>query len=162
MKGDKDVIKALNAVLTNELTAINQYFLHARMYQNDGLLKLGEKTYRESIEEMTHADMLIKRVLFLEGFPNLQDLHKLSIGETTPERLEADLACETRGRDTLVKSIALCETKQDYVSRALLAEILEDTEEHIDFIETQLQVIDQVGLQNYVQSQYALEGEDKS
>jgi bacterioferritin len=157
MKGDKEVIKALNAVLTNELTSINQYFLHARLYENEGFGKLGKKTYEESIGEMKHADMVIKRVLLIEGFPNLQDLHKLSIGENVEERLKADLAAETRGRDTLVTSITLCEKKADYVSRDLLVEILEDTEEHIDFLETQISVIGQVGLQNYLQSQYHLE-----
>lgn len=157
MKGDKDVIKALNAVLTNELTSINQYFLHARLYENEGYGKLGRKTYEESIGEMKHADAVIKRVLLLEGFPNLQDLHKLQIGEDVPERLAADLAAETRGRETLLTSIGLCEKKADYVSRQLLTEILDDTEEHIDFLETQIGVIEQVGLANYLQSQYSLE-----
>ncbi|MFZ4122652.1 MAG: bacterioferritin, partial [Caulobacterales bacterium] len=123
----------------------------------EGFGKLGKKTYEESIGEMKHADMVIKRVLLIEGFPNLQDLHKLSIGENVEERLKADLAAETRGRDTLVTSITLCEKKADYVSRDLLVEILEDTEEHIDFLETQISVIGQVGLQNYLQSQYHLE-----
>lgn len=156
MKGDADVIKALNAVLTNELTSVNQYFLHARLYDNDGFAKLGRKTYEESIGEMKHADCVIKRILLLEGFPNLQDLHKLSIGETVEERLQADLAAETRGRTTLVESIALCEVRQDFVSRDLLTHILDDTEEHIDFLETQLNVISQIGVQNYLQSQYEL------
>ena len=156
MKGDADVIKALNAVLTNELTSVNQYFLHARLYDNDGFAKLGRKTYEESIGEMKHADCVIKRILLLEGFPNLQDLHKLSIGETVEERLQADLAAETRGRVTLVESIALCEVRQDFVSRDLLTHILDDTEEHIDFLETQLNVISRIGVQNYLQSQYEL------
>jgi bacterioferritin len=156
MKGDADVIKALNAVLTNELTSVNQYFLHARLYDNDGFAKLGRKTYEESIGEMKHADCVIKRILLLEGFPNLQDLHKLSIGETVEERLQADLAAETRGRTTLVESIALCEVRQDFVSRDLLTHILDDTEEHIDFLETQLNVISRIGVQNYLQSQYEL------
>jgi bacterioferritin len=157
MKGDADVIKKLNAVLTNELTSINQYFLHARLYQNEGFGKLGKKTYEESIGEMKHADDVIKRVLLLEGFPNLQDLHKLTIGETVEERMRADLAAETRGRTTLLEAIALCETKQDYVSRDLLVHIMDDTEEHIDFLETQLSVIATIGVQNYLQSQYTLE-----
>lgn len=157
MKGDADVIKKLNAVLTNELTSINQYFLHARLYDDKGFVKLGKKTYQESIGEMKHADMVIKRVLFLEGFPNLQDLHKLKIGETVPEMLEADLAAELRGRETLVELVALAEKKADFVSRDLARQILDDTEEHIDFLETQLSVIGDVGLQNYLQSQYELE-----
>jgi bacterioferritin len=158
MKGDADIIKKLNAVITNELTSVNQYFLHARMLESMGFVKLGKKTYEESIGEMKHADMVIKRVLLLEGLPNLQDLHKLSIGETVPEMLQGDLAAETRGRATLVEAIQLCEKKQDYVSRDLLSHVLDDTEEHIDFLETQLQVIASIGLQNYLQSQYELEG----
>jgi len=160
MKGDADVIKKLNACLTNELTSVNQYFLHARLYQNEGYGKLGKKTYEESIDEMKHADRLIKRILLLDGFPNLQDLHKLKIGETVEERLKADLGAETKGRATLVESITLCEQKLDYVSRDLLTDILEDTEEHIDFLETQLQNLADLGLQNYLQSQYELDAED--
>jgi bacterioferritin len=154
MKGDADVIKKLNAVLTNELTSVNQYFLHARMYQSWGYGRLGEETYSESIGEMKHADKLIKRVLFLEGLPNLQDLHKLAIGENVPEALAADLELERRGRVTLVEAVALTEKKQDYISREILTAILDDTEEHIDFLETELEVLAQVGVQNYLQSQY--------
>ncbi len=158
MKGDSDVLKKLNAILTNELTSINQYFLHARMYQNEGYGKLGKKTYQESIEEMAHADKLVERILMLDGLPNLQNLGKLAIGEAVEERLKADLGLETTGRAAMVEGVKLCEEKQDYVSRDLLTEILEDTEEHIDFLETQLGVIADVGLQNYLQSQYELEG----
>ena len=156
MKGDADVIRALNAVLTHELTSVNQYFLHARLFESEGFAKLGKKTYEESIGEMKHADRVVKRILLLEGFPNLQDLHKLAIGETVQERLEADLAAETRGRATLVEAIALCEKKQDFSSRDVLVAILDDTEEHIDFLETQLGVIGQIGMKNYLQSQYEL------
>jgi len=159
MKGDPDVVKKLNQILTNELTAINQYFLHARMYQNEGYAKLGKKTYDESIEEMTHADRLVKRILFLDGHPNLQNLNKLKIGESVEERLKADLASEHGARTAMVEGVSLCEEKQDYVSRGLLSDILADTEEHIDFLETQLLNLEQLGLQNYLQSQYALESE---
>lgn len=159
MKGDPDVLKRLNQILTNELTSINQYFLHARMYQNEGYGKLGKKTYEESIEEMKHADRLVKRILLLDGHPNLQNLGKLLIGEGVKERLESDLAAETRGRTAIVETILLCEQKQDYVSRDMLTEILDDTEEHIDFLETQLGVLEQIGLQNYLQSQYDLESD---
>jgi bacterioferritin len=157
MKGDADIIKKLNAVLTNELTSVNQYFLHARIYESMGYGKLGKKTYEESIGEMKHADAVIKRVLLLEGLPNLQDLHKLAIGESVPEMLAADLAAEVRGRVTMLETIALAEKKQDYVTRDLITGILDDTEEHIDFLETQLAVLDQMGLPNYLQSQYTLD-----
>ena len=160
MKGDADVIKKLNAILTNELTSVNQYFLHARMYEHEGYGKLGRKVYEESIEEMKHADRIVKRVLLLEGLPNLQNLHKLKIGTNVEERLNADLSAETTGRTAIVEGIALCEEKQDYVSRDMLTEILDDTEEHIEFLETQLQVISQVGVQNYLQSQYELNSTD--
>src|SRR5437762_13653837 len=127
MKGDADVIRKLNAILTNELTSVNQYFLHARLYQNEGYGKLGKKTYEESIGEMKHADKLIKRILFLDGLPNLQDLHKLAIGETVVECLTADLALETGGRVTLIDGIAQCEAARDFVSREVLVDILTDT-----------------------------------
>jgi bacterioferritin len=155
MKGDKGVISRLNAVLTNELTSINQYFLHARIYDDKGFKKLGQITYKESVGEMKHADMVIKRVLLLEGLPNLQDLHKLSIGETVPEALAADLKAEYRGRETLVEAITYAESVRDYVSRDLFVHILDDTEEHIDFLETQLSLIEDIGVQNYLQSALA-------
>ncbi len=153
MKGDKAIIARLNGILTNELTAINQYFLHARIYQNWGFERLGKKTYAESVGEMKHADMLIKRILFLEGLPNLQNLNKLQIGESVPEALNADLASETKSRSDLLAAISACEKAEDYVSRALLRDILEDTEEHIDWLETQLGLVESVGLQNFLQSQ---------
>ncbi|WP_310542184.1 bacterioferritin [Phenylobacterium sp.] len=152
MQGDKAIIQVLNAVLTNELTAVNQYFLHARMYQNWGLAKLGAITYEESIGEMKHADKLIKRILFLDGLPNLQDLHKLRIGETVPECMTSDLAVEVGGRADQIRGIKLCEEAADYVTRQILREILTDTEEHIDFLETQLSLVRQLGEQNYLQS----------
>ncbi|HEY8615638.1 bacterioferritin [Phenylobacterium sp.] len=152
MQGDKAIIRLLNQVLTNELTAVNQYFLHARIYENWGLKRLGKVTYDESIGEMKHADKLIKRILFLDGLPNLQDLHKLKIGETIGETLAADLAVEVGGRTLLVDGVKQCELAQDYVSRELLVEILADTEEHIDFLETQLGLLKALGEQNYLQS----------
>ena len=152
MRGDPAIIRLLNAVLTNELTAVNQYFLHARMFENWGFTRLGKIVYEESIEEMKHADRLIKRILFLDGLPNLQDLNKLRIGETVPEAMEADLALELGGRVTLVEGVRQCEAAEDYVSRELLKDILSDTEEHIDFLETQVGLIRALGEQNYLQS----------
>ncbi len=153
MKGDPKIIGLLNEVLTNELTSVNQYFLHARMYDNWGYRRLGGETYKESIGEMKHADILVKRILFLEGLPNLQDLHKLSIGESVPEALAADLALEQAGRTTLIGAIAASEVAKDYVTRDMLTHILDDTEDHIDFLETELSVLGEIGLQNYLQSQ---------
>ena len=152
MQGDRAIIRRLNEVLTNELTAVNQYFLHARMLQNWGFRKLGGIVYDESIGEMRHADKLIKRILFLDGLPNLQDLNKLAIGETTFEVLEADLALEVGGRVTLLAGVGECEAAKDYVSREVLEDILTDTEEHIDFLETQLSLYRSLGEQTYLQS----------
>ncbi|HDZ57677.1 MAG TPA: bacterioferritin [Pseudomonas xinjiangensis] len=153
MKGDRIVIQHLNIILGNELVAINQYFLHARMLQDWGLDKLGDHEYHESIDEMKHADMLVKRVLFLEGIPNLQDLGKLLIGENVREILECDLKLEMKGIPDLKTAIAYCETVGDYGSRELCEQILESEEEHVDWLETQLSLIDKVGLENYQQSQ---------
>lgn len=152
MQGDKAIIRLLNQVLTNELTAVNQYFLHARMYENWGFARLGKAIYEESIGEMKHADKLIKRILFLDGLPNLQDLHKLKIGENVPEALAVDLDLEAAGRVVLVDGIKQCELAQDYISREVLCDILSDTEEHIDFLETQLSLVKSLGEQNYLQS----------
>ena len=152
MRGDKKIIELLNKQLTNELTAINQYFLHARMARHWGFDRLGSKIYDESIGEMKHADKLIERILLLNGLPNLQALHKLQIGENVTEVLQADLALEKSAHQHVKQSIPACEVAGDFVSRELFVDILDDTEDHIDWLETQLQLIDKVGLQNYQQT----------
>jgi bacterioferritin len=153
MKGHPKVISQLNRVLTFELTAINQYFLHARMFKHWGLEKLNEKEYKKSIQDMKHADKLIERVLFLEGLPNLQQLDKLRIGEDAEEMLSCDKEAVTEQIAVLRDVIKLCETEQDYVTRDLLEDLLEDEEEHLDWIESQQELIGQTGIQNYLQSQ---------
>ena len=159
MKGDKTVIQHLNKQLTNELTAINQYFLHARMLNHWGFGRLGKHEYDESIGEMKHADLMIKRIFMLDGLHNLQDLHKLLIGENVPEILDCDLQLETLSQATVKEAMAYCESVRDYVSRDLFQKILDDTEEHIDYLETQIGLIDQVGIQNYLQSQMDEQGD---
>jgi bacterioferritin len=152
MKGDAKVIEHLNKILANELIAINQYFLHARMYKNWGLKELADHEYHESIDEMKHADALIERILFLDGLPNLQNLGKLLIGENVREMLQCDLTLELKAIPDLRDAIAYCESVRDYGSRDILESILESEEEHVDWLETQLSLIDKITLENYLQS----------
>ncbi|WP_292757722.1 MULTISPECIES: bacterioferritin [unclassified Methylophaga] len=159
MKGDKKVIELLNKVLGNELVAINQYFLHAKMYKDWGLKNLYEHEYHESIDEMKHADALTERVLFLEGLPNLQDLGALRIGENTREMLEADLSLELDAIPDLKEGIQYCEQIGDYVTRDLFKNILESEEDHVDWLETQLSLIDKMGIENFHQAQIVKEAE---
>ncbi len=153
MKGNIDIIRCLNQQLQHELTAINQYFLHARMYKSWGFGSLGKHEFEESCEEMKHADTLIERILLLEGLPNLQDLGKLMIGEKVEECIACDLKLELISRDSLLPAIVACESAKDYVSREIFERILEDTEEHIDWLETQLDVMQKIGIHNWLQSQ---------
>ncbi len=153
MQGDKKAIEFLQAQLKNELTAINQYYLHYRVLKHWGFERLAKKEYEESIGEMKHADRLMDRILMLDGLPNLQDLGKLMVGEDVPEILACDLKLERAAQATIKDGIAHCESVRDYVSRDLLEDILKDTEEHIDFLDTQIELIGKVGLQNYLQSQ---------
>lgn len=153
MKGDKTVIQHLNKQLKNELTAINQYFLHARILRHWGLSRMGKHEYDESLGEMKHADRLIERILMLDGLPNLQDLHKIMVGETVPEILSCDYKLESAAQDTVKEAMAYCESVRDFVSRDLFQDILNDTEEHIDWLETNIELVDKVGLENYLQSQ---------
>jgi bacterioferritin len=153
MQGDATVIQHLNTVLTNELTAINQYFLHARLMENWGVLKLAKKEYDESIGEMNHADWLIQRIIMLDGLPNVQRLGNVNVGESVPEAFKSDLNLEKTNQSCLKEAIGVCEQARDFVSRDTLLKILDDTEEHIDYLETQFDLMDTVGLQNYLQEQ---------
>lgn len=153
MQGNKKTIEYLNQVLTNELTAINQYFLHSRMFKDWGLEKLAEHEYDESVDEMKHADSLMQRILFLEGLPNLQNLNRLKIGENVKETLTSDLALEMEAMPVLRQAIEFCEREGDFVSRDLFSSILESEEEHVDWLETQLELIERIGIENYTQSQ---------
>ena len=161
MKGNPQIITELNKLLKNELTAINQYFLHARMMKHWGFERLGKKIYEESIGEMKHADKLMQRILLLDGLPNLQDLGRLAIGETVIECLRADLKLESDAHAAIAAAVTLCEATKDYVSREIVVAILEDAEEHIDFLETELGLAEKVGEQNYLQSQIG-EGKESS